>query len=114
LKGVLYRERRQSSRQRPLAVASAVAALGDPGRRLAAVALLQPALDPLPEPLPAQTLVDLLKHPLCVGDARRVVLAQLSRHYGRRFTDQWDFVRYATDHKLDLDLLSPPRRPERR
>jgi serine/threonine protein kinase len=65
-------------------------------------------------PLRPQLLVELLKHPLCVGDARRAVLAQLSRHYDRPFADQWDFVRYATDKNLDLDLLSPPRRPEPR
>jgi hypothetical protein len=24
------------------------------------------------------------------------------------FADQWEFVRHATDNKLDLDLLGPP------
>jgi hypothetical protein len=70
----------------------------------AAVAVLQP---PLP-PLPGQTLVDLLKLPYCVGEARRLVLEQLSRHYSRPFADQWDFVRFAEDKHLDLDLLGPP------
>jgi hypothetical protein len=76
-----------------------------------APALLEPAMQPLPPPLPAQTLVDLLKHPFCVGRARRVVLDQLSRHYNRSFADQWDFVRFASEQKLGLDLTSPPRRP---
>jgi hypothetical protein len=37
--------------------------------------------------LPPQTLVDLLKHPLCVGDARRLVLDELAPHYHRPFAD---------------------------
>ena len=44
--------------------------------------------------LSPQTLVDLLKHPCCVGEARRLVLDQLARHYHRPFADQWDFVDY--------------------
>jgi hypothetical protein len=57
---------------------------------------------------PPQTLVDLLKHPLCVGQTRRLVLDQLGRHYHRPFADQWDFVDYAQQQKLDLDLTKPP------
>jgi hypothetical protein len=44
--------------------------------------------------LPLQTLVDLLKHPFCVGQARPLELDQLARHYHRPFADQWDFVDY--------------------
>jgi hypothetical protein len=66
----------------------------------------------LPPPLRAQTLVELLKHPLCVGEARRLVLDQLQRHYNRPFADQWDFVRFATEQKLGLDLTTPPQRPQ--
>jgi hypothetical protein len=75
--------------------------------------LLAPALfhAPLP-PLPAQTLVDLLKQPFCVGEVRRLVLEQLARHYQRPFANQWEFVRFAHEQKLDLDLLTPPQRPE--
>jgi hypothetical protein len=40
------------------------------------------------------------------------VLAQLARHYQRPFADQWDFVRFAQEQRLDLDLTTPPRRPE--
>jgi hypothetical protein len=54
----------------------------------------------------------LLKNPFCVGEARKLVLEQLSRHYQRPFVDQWYFVRFATEQKLDLDLTSPPKRPE--
>ncbi len=69
-------------------------------------------MQPPPPPLPAQMLVDLLKHPFCVGAACRTVLDQLSRHYNRPFADQWDFVDYAQREKLDLDFTSPLRRAE--
>ena len=55
-------------------------------------------------------MVDLLKHPCCVGEARRPVLDQLARHYQRPFADQWDFVDYVQQHKLDIDLTTPPAR----
>jgi hypothetical protein len=61
--------------------------------------------------LPPQTLVDILKQPFCVGEARRLVLEQLSRHYHRPFADQWKFVEYVHQHKLALDLTTPPQRP---
>jgi serine/threonine protein kinase len=80
-----------------------------PGQPLTALALLT-VLTPLPPPLPAQVLVDLLKHPFCVGPSRRLVLDQLERHYRRPFADQWDFVRFAEEQSLDLDLTSPPQR----
>ena len=56
-------------------------------------------------------LVDLLKNPCCVGEARRLVLDQLSRHYQRPFADQWEFVDYVHQRKLELDLTTPPKRP---
>jgi hypothetical protein len=94
------------------AVADTVGLLANPGSLLLASTWLTPALEPVPPPLPAQTLVELLKHPLCGGESRRVVLDQLQRHYGRPFADQWDFVRFAQEQRLDLDLTSPPERPE--
>jgi hypothetical protein len=58
--------------------------------------------------LAPQALVDVLKHPLCVGEARRLVLEQLGRHYNnRRFADQWELARYVDEKKLALDLLGP-------
>jgi hypothetical protein len=60
--------------------------------------------------LPPQTLVDLLKHPFCVGKARRLVLDQLARHGYRPFADQWDFVDYV-QQQLGLDLTTPPACP---
>jgi hypothetical protein len=62
-------------------------------------------------PLLPQTLVNILKHPFCVGETRRLVLDQLSRHEHRPFTDQWEFAEYVAKNKLDLDLTTPPERP---
>jgi len=64
--------------------------------------------------LPLQTLVDLLKHPFCVGQARRLELDQLARHYHRPFADQWDFVDYVQQQKLGFDLTTPPARSRMR
>jgi hypothetical protein len=64
----------------------------------------------LPETLPPQVLVDLLKHPLCVAEARRVVLTSLETRYQRKFADQWEFVRFAQDRHLQLDFTTPPAR----
>jgi tRNA A-37 threonylcarbamoyl transferase component Bud32 len=66
---------------------------------------------PVPGPLPPQVLVDLLKHPFCVGEARRVVLDALEVTYDRPFADHWEFVKFARESKLPLDLLTPPRPP---
>ena len=55
--------------------------------------------------------MDILKTPFCVGQARRIVLDELERHYNRPFDDQWDFVDYVRAQKLPLDLTSPPARP---
>jgi hypothetical protein len=108
---LLLREEKSRLMQRRPSVAGAVGVAGGPGSVLVAPVLLQQALQPLPPPLPAQTLVDLLKQPFCVGEARRLVLDQLQRHYQRPFADQWDFVRFVQQENLDLDLKTPPRRP---
>ncbi len=60
---------------------------------------------------PRQPMVDLLKHPFCVGAARHVILDQLGHRHHRQFIDQWDFVRYAQEHRLGLDFTTPPKRP---
>jgi hypothetical protein len=112
LSALLSRVDSDASRQRPAAVTAAAAQLSDPWSALTAPALPQPALEP-PPPLPAPLLVDLLKAPLCIGAARRSVLDQLGRHYGRHFADQWEFARFAQDRRLGLDLLSPPPRQAR-
>jgi hypothetical protein len=79
---------------------------------LASFALLQSSVRPLPCRLSTPELVELLKHPLCVGEARRVVLDRLEDRYGRKFADQWEFVRFATEQRLGLDFTTPPQRPE--
>lgn len=89
----------------------------------AAAALIQadsklPAPNRLPQELstmlahelPPQMLVDLLKHPCCVRSPQRVVLDALARYYQRPFADQWDFVDYVEQQKLDLDLTTPAAR----
>jgi predicted Ser/Thr protein kinase len=70
------------------------------------------ALEPLPCRLSTQELVDLLKDPFCVNQARRVVLKQLERRYRRTFADHWEFVRFAQQQNLGLDFTTPPRRTE--
>lgn len=60
--------------------------------------------------LPPEPLVELLKHPFCLGEARRAVLDALEYAYQRPFRDQWDFVAYARAHQPQLDLLTPPTR----
>jgi hypothetical protein len=94
------------------AVAAAVGCLHDGPGLPGAVLLLRPAAEPFPRRLSDQQLVELLKHPLCVGPARRAVLDQLGIYHRRAFADQWEFVRFAQEQKLGLDLTSPPRRPE--
>jgi tRNA A-37 threonylcarbamoyl transferase component Bud32 len=97
-------------RQRAVAVAAAVgsAAHGPaPG-----LPLLPAATEPLPGRLTTQDLVELLKMPTCVRDVRRVILDQLGHRYRRRFDTHWDFVRYAQERGLNLDLTTPPQRPD--
>ena len=114
LSGLAILCRDDSSRwsQRLRAVAGTTGFLADAAFLIWAPARLVPALELLPSPLPTQTLIELLKYPLCVGEVRRVVLDQLQRHYDRPFADQWEFVRFAEERKLGLDLISPPGRPE--
>ena len=86
----------------------AVGYLAGPASPMTAAPLLEAFGEVPAPPLPPQLLVDLLKHPCCVGASRRAVLDQLERHYGKHFADHWDFVRYATEERLDLDLTAPP------
>src|SRR5262249_43906908 len=112
LSAVLQREPSER-RLRRVYSASSLAGLGVSSMVLApTTALPHPAVQPSREPLPPQVLVELLKHPLCVGEARRAVLDVLGTRYRRTFTDPWDFVRFAEEQKLGLDFTSPPKRPE--
>ncbi len=67
-----------------------------------------------PRPLPPQQLVELLKHPFCVNEGRRAVLDALEFTYERRFKDLWEFVAFAEKEHPELDLLTPPKRPEKK
>jgi hypothetical protein len=67
---------------------------------------------PLPCRLTTQAHVELLKMPTCFGAARQVVLNHLGNRYGRRFVNHWEFVRYAREQHLDLNLTTPPKRPD--
>ena len=69
-----------------------------------------PALEPLPCRLGTQELVELLKHPFCVGRIREVVLQQLSNRYHRPFATVWEFVAFAREQQLDLDFTTSPQR----
>jgi len=113
LTAVLLREDSSPNGSPRQSLVGVVGALTPAGGLLLAPALLRPALEPPPPPLPAQTLVELLKQPFCVGEARQQVLGQLARHYHRPFADQWEFVRFVKEQPSGLDLRSPPQRPGR-
>jgi len=71
-----------------------------------------PGSKPLPCRLTTQALVELLKMPTCFGEGRQIVLDHLGNRYGRRFFNHWDFVRFAREKNLGLDLTTPPKRPD--
>jgi hypothetical protein len=78
------------------------------------VSVLHPDIFPKPHPLPPQQLVELLKHPFCVREARRAVLDALELTYDRTFAHLWEFVAFAEKEHPELDLLTPPKRPEKK
>jgi hypothetical protein len=94
---------------RARAVTLLTAAVGHGNRLPGALAVATLAVEPLACRLSTQEVVELLKHPLCVGVARRALLDQLEHRYHESFVDQWSFVRFAEDQKLGLDFISPPR-----
>jgi hypothetical protein len=100
--------REQSRRAAAAALVVSLAGTGPPVR---ALPLIVPALEPMPFRFSTKKLVDLLKQPTCFGKARRVILDQLENRYRQKFTDHWDFVRFAEKQKLGLDFKSPPKRP---
>ena len=93
---------------RALSVAMQTIGLGM-GALPAAMAL---EAEPWPCRLTTQELVDLLKMPTCFGKARLVVLDHLGNIHGRRFASHWEFVRFAHEQNLSVDLTTPPRRPD--
>jgi hypothetical protein len=96
--------------RRAAAVAAAVGPLAGAGHAAATPAPLGPALAPLPCRFSTAQLVELLKQPTCVGPVRRVILDHLENRYHQKFTDHWDFDRFAKKQKLGLDFTSPPQR----
>ncbi len=76
--------------------------------------LVSPDSLPKPKPLPPQVLVDLLKRPFVVREKRRAVLNALEFTYDRKFEDVWEFVAFAEKQHPELDLLTPPKRPEKK
>ena len=99
------------SRRRVLLVTSAVTSAYGSQVFPAGLAALGEASRPLPGRFSEQQLVDLLKLPTCQRAGRRVLVEQLGRQCGRRFTDVWDFVAWARMHRPDLNLTSPPQPP---
>jgi hypothetical protein len=81
---------------------------------VAGVTILHPVVLPTPRPLPPQRLVELLKHPFCVREARRAVFDALEFTYDRPFADLWEFVAFAETEHPELALLTPPKRPDKR
>jgi hypothetical protein len=109
LAGVDHTERGRRAVALTGALGRAAGGYGPP----ACLPLLQPALEPLPCRLSTQQLVELLKHPLFLNQARRIVLDHLGNRYQRRFADVWEFVAWAQEHEPTLDLTTPPQRPRR-
>jgi serine/threonine protein kinase len=101
---VLARFDPREQAHRSSTVVSAIGLMESSYPLFTAPVFLKKALEPLPCRLSPQELVDLLKHPTCIVHSRRIILDQLESHYHRRFADQWAFVRFAMDQKLDLDL----------
>jgi hypothetical protein len=67
---------------------------------------------PLPGRFTEQQLVDFLKMPTCTREGREVILDRLGQQCGQVFADRWEFVAWAREHRPDLDLTSPPVRPQ--
>jgi hypothetical protein len=80
--------------------------------RLSGLAALVHVSQPLPSRFSTHELVDLLKMPACVGPFREVILTHRGQRYHRDFADLWEFVDYAHEHLPDIDLTTPPKRPE--
>jgi hypothetical protein len=55
-----------------------------------------------------------LEHPFRLGEARRAVPDPLEFTCDRKFADRWAFVAFAEREHPELDLLTPPGRPERK
>jgi hypothetical protein len=62
--------------------------------------------------LDTQQQVDLLKSPALVAAYRVSVLDRLGQQLGRSFGSTWELSEWLQENRPDIDLRSPPRRPE--
>jgi hypothetical protein len=70
------------------------------------------ALEPMATQMKLPEAVDLLKQPLCYGKARQVLLRRVEQLTGQTFPSCWDMVDYLRHHRPDIDLDTPPQRPD--
>jgi hypothetical protein len=102
----------EASKRAALAARAVAEGLAPP-TRLSGLATLLRASQPLPSRFSTQELVELLKMPTCFGPARDVILRQLGQKCNRHFAHVWEFVDWAHEHRPDLDLTTPPKRPRK-
>lgn len=76
----------------------------------ALIANLARAAEPFSARFSDEFMVELLHRPIAVGPWRRAILDALGTRHRQYFRDQWDFVRYAQQQKLNLDFTAGPKR----
>jgi hypothetical protein len=57
--------------------------------------------------LPA--IVELMKHPLCVGSLRSLALQRAEQVAGTPFKSRWEFVEWLRQRHPEIDLSAPPK-----
>jgi hypothetical protein len=70
------------------------------------------ALEHMATQMEMPVAVDLLKQPLCYGKARQILLRRVEQLTGQTFPSRWDMVDYLRRHRPDIDLDTPPQRPD--
>jgi hypothetical protein len=74
---------------------------------------LAQTLENLPAVFDIPALVELAKHPMCIGEFRAAVVKQMEKH-SAPVTFQgnvWKMVDWLEEHEPSVDLKSPPKRP---
>jgi tRNA A-37 threonylcarbamoyl transferase component Bud32 len=56
-----------------------------------------------------QDIVNVLKHPFCVGRTRAELVRELGRRLNRRSDGVWELLAWLQEHQPDVDLSTPPR-----
>jgi hypothetical protein len=74
---------------------------------------LEKAVGKLAERCGEQDQIELLKHPLCVGDTQTAVRSAINKRFQQHFDSHWKLCNWLRKNRPDLDLISPPRRLER-